>query len=434
MKRDLSLLQNKRFDVLVVGGGIYGATLAWEAAARGLSCAVIDQEDFGSKTSANSLKIVHGGLRYLQSLDIIRMRESIRERRTLLKIAPELVRPLRCVMPTYQGEALKSKAVLKMALQWNDWIGFDRNKGLAPEQSLPAGEILSREKTLSLCPGLRPEGLTGAIVWHDALMKDSGQLVMAFMASAVHRGAVAANYVSMKDFLWEGITIKGVLAQDAFTDRPFPIEARLVINASGPWINKTLLPLGQPFSKRIPFTKAMNLVFKRPVLPGSEALAVYRPGGQVFFLVPWQGVTMAGTVHAPWQKQDLGQPLFSPQEIEDFLKELNKAYPGLNASPQDVSQVLSGLLPGEEGPSASGPITLWKRYRIVDHQTENHISGLISIVGVKFTTARHVAEKTIDLAFEKLQRPWVASPTSQTLLEMTPEMQAHEEKIVVSLS
>jgi glycerol-3-phosphate dehydrogenase len=167
MRREPRALTDAVLDVLVIGGGIHGACVAWDAVLRGLTVGLIDREDFGSGTSANSLKIVHGGLRYLQDLDVRRMRESLAERRTFLRIAPQLVRPLPVVVPT-SGRGRRGRGVLRLALALNDLIGLDRNAGLDDEHRIPRGRILSARECLRLVPGLPPAGVTGAGVFHDA--------------------------------------------------------------------------------------------------------------------------------------------------------------------------------------------------------------------------------------------------------------------------
>lgn len=146
-------MSRKRYDVLVIGGGITGACVAWDATLRGLSVALVERDDFGAATSANSLKTVHGGLRYLQDADLAQVRKMVRERQAFLRIAPHLVRPLPCLMPTYRGSIMRHKAVMGTALKLNDLLSIDRNWAMDPARRLPAGRVLSREACLALLPG-----------------------------------------------------------------------------------------------------------------------------------------------------------------------------------------------------------------------------------------------------------------------------------------
>src|SRR5215211_1598203 len=147
MNRDLTLLSRNAYDVLVLGGGVYGAWTAWDAALRGLSVALVDKGDFGHATSSNTLRVIHGGFRYLQHGHIRRMRQSIHERMVLMRVAPHLVHPLPFLIPTY-GHGMRGKGVLSLALVLNDLIGFDRNYRQDPQNYIPRGRVISKEECL----------------------------------------------------------------------------------------------------------------------------------------------------------------------------------------------------------------------------------------------------------------------------------------------
>src|SRR5687768_15378828 len=176
MVRDLRQLADTRFDLVVVGAGFYGAIAAWDAALRGLSVALLDKDDFGSATSFNNLKTLHGGLRSLQSLNFKQMRLFIRERRTLARVAPHLIRPLPFVVPTYR-HPLRSVAAMRIALAINDAMSQDRHEGINDESlHLPAGEIVSRDECLRLNPVIDPNGVTGGAIWHDYQMHNADRM------------------------------------------------------------------------------------------------------------------------------------------------------------------------------------------------------------------------------------------------------------------
>ncbi|HEX9187906.1 MAG TPA: FAD-dependent oxidoreductase, partial [Vicinamibacteria bacterium] len=179
MRRDTAALAARDWDVAVVGGGIYGAAVAWDAAQRGLSVALVEREDFGAGASWNSLKTVHGGMRYLQKLDLGRLRQSARERSTLLAIAPEIVRPLPFFVPAY-GHGTTGREALALGLRLNEWLTADRNRGLPPDQRIPAARTVGPREARRLLPGLEPRGLTGAALWHDAQASSTERLTLAF--------------------------------------------------------------------------------------------------------------------------------------------------------------------------------------------------------------------------------------------------------------
>jgi len=407
MKRQIKQLTDRTFDLLVIGGGIYGATIAWEAVLRGLSVALIDQSDFGSKTSANSLKIVHGGLRYLQQLDVKRMRESIRERRTYLKIAPHLVHPLPCVMPTY-GHMIKGPEVMRAGLMMNDIISADRNRLEDPEKMIPAGRILSRAECLAMVPGIESKRVNGAAFWTDAQIFNTERFNLSFILSAVNQGAEAANYIQAVDYLKRGNRVEGVTARDLISGEKLDIPAKMVVNAAGGWVN-TLQP-GQQ-EPHIQLSTAMNLVVNRKMLDGCAAgisttfqyktsAGNTEQSSRVLFMTPWRDVTVIGTYHKPYQNSPDAMKI-NRQEIDDFRNEINRGYPGDPVQRNEISYAYKGFLPMDGLHKKTGEVVLTKHYHIYDYK-KDHIEGLITVSGVKYTTARDVAVKVVDRVFGKL--------------------------------
>ena len=227
MKRDLPALTNSRFDLLVVGAGIYGATIAWDAAQRGLSVALIDRGDFGGGTSANSAKTVHGGIRALQTGQLRELRSFVRERRTLCRIAPHLVHRLPFVIPTYSG-ITRHRLTMRAAFRLYDLLARDRNDRLDRSKQLPASRLVSRAECLELNPMIAPNGVTGGIIWHDCQMYNADRVVLAFVRSAVDAGATAANYLEVTGWISDGKRVSGVTAQDRAGLNVLDIRARLL--------------------------------------------------------------------------------------------------------------------------------------------------------------------------------------------------------------
>src|SRR5450755_1931129 len=206
MMRDMARMSGQEFDVLVIGGGAFGAAAAWDASLRGLHVALIDQSDFGAGASAECFKMVHGGIRYLQHGDIRRLRASCAERTALLRIAPHLVKPLPIAIPTY-GHGRQGKAFLAAGMQVYDLLTLGRNFGLTdPARRIAPARLLSRNETLALFPEIEDRSLTGAAVFEDGQMYHPARLVLAFVRSAVGKGASAANYTQALRFLWGGQT------------------------------------------------------------------------------------------------------------------------------------------------------------------------------------------------------------------------------------
>ena len=407
MKRELGALTDKEFDLLVIGSGIHGAAAARDAAQRGLSVALIDKGDFVSGNSSNSLKIVHGGLRYLQNADIVRMRESIGERKALLRIAPHLVKPLPCLLPTY-GLTTKGLPALTIAMILNDIISFDRNHGQdKSSQRIPGCKTVSKEKTLKLLPGLDPKGVTGAALWHDAQMHSSERLVLAFVKAAVNDGAVVANYLEAMELKRQGKKIASVKVRDRLGSDEFEIRTKAVMNCSGANADK-LLENSRLLMNTGNFkpSTAMNLIIKKR-LTGDYAAGIRQPYehdsrkfSRVLFFTPWQDVSVVGTRHLPMEKRDDAFDV-TESRIQRFIDDINDAYPGDKITRDDVLFWHWGILPHEGVNAKNGEVMLSRHSQIIDHK-EDDLENLISIIGVKFTTGRQVAQKGVDLVVEKL--------------------------------
>lgn len=423
MRRNTRNLARLRYDLTIIGGGIYGAFVAWDAASRGLSVALVDKGDFGHATSSNNLRVIHGGLRYLQHGDIRRMRESIRERTVLMRVAPHLVHPMPFLMPTY-GHSFNGKEVMTAALLINDLIGFDRNDLADPQKHLPRGRIVSRSECLRLAPGLDVSGLTGGAIWYDCQMYSSERLVLSVLRAAERAGAQLANYVEVTGFLVKKDQVTGIKVRDLRTGDCFDIGSTVVVNTSGPWLDPILRRLN-PSSRmcRVPLSKAMNIVVNRQLFGRyavgvrnsrefTDSDAIVNKGSRLFFITPWHKHSLIGTTHEFFD----GHPdhfRVSEHDIESFIAEINSAYPAASLKRSDISFFYGGLLPSN-GNRSLGNVTLLKHCRIFDHAREERVDGLVSVVGVKFTTARDVAERVVNIAFTKLGKKPPKCRTAET--------------------
>ncbi len=425
MIRDLQALTHGEFDLLIVGGGAFGACAAWDAAQRGLSVALIERGDFSQATSANHFKMVHGGIRYLQHLDLPRIRESVRERRALLRIAPHLVYPLPIAIPTY-GHGRQGKSVLAAGLKLYDLLSCGRNRGIAdPLRRIPPGRMLSRQECLRLFPGLEPRGLTGAGLFYDGQMYNPPRLALAFLQSAVTAGAQIANYVEAKQFLARNGRVYGVQARDVLTDTPFDIRSKMVLNAAGPWAER-LLEQGLEVRLRPGLTYSRDACFLiQREMVGPYALAVQGrtkdPDALLsrehrhLFLVPWRGVTLIGVWHVVYRGDPDGFTV-TEQDLQGFLSEINDAYPPLALTLDDVAQWNAGLVLFGENQPQSVHLRYGKRSCLIDHERLNGVERLVTLIGVRATTARGMAAQAIDLVCHKLGQPRPASQTAETPL------------------
>src|SRR4051812_16368203 len=257
MIRDLDRLTDRTFDVLVVGGGIYGLTIAYDAAQRGLAVALIERADFGSGSSFNHLRTIHGGLRYLQTFDIRRARESIRERRTLARIAPHAVRAVPFVLPLSRSLA-RGALAMRAGFMVDRVVGCDRNRGVPLHLRIPPGRVVSRQAAINHFPRLQPRGLTSAAIWHDYLTPESDRLTFTWAIAAAEHGAGLANYGEATGLIRDGQRVVGVRGVDCRDGRTIDITARVTVNATGAAVDRLLN--GSQTSTGMRLLKAMNLV------------------------------------------------------------------------------------------------------------------------------------------------------------------------------
>jgi glycerol-3-phosphate dehydrogenase len=390
ISRDIAAAARREFDLVIVGGGIYGVSLLREAARRGLSACLCEAGDFGGGTSWNSLRIVHGGLRYLQTLDLSRFFQSVAARRRVALQFPTLVRPLDCLMPLY-GQGMKRVSVMRIAMFMNDFLSWHRNNGVAATARLPGGGVLDAAATRSRFPQVRGARLEGAAHWSDLFMISSERILMELLSDACRAGAVAVNYAPVLDILSDGRVARGVRVRDLVSGAEHSITARAVVNCAGPQVRSLARGRGGDAEQLFRPSLAFNIMLDL-ALPTERALAVAapQPGAPVLFLLPGRGTLLAGTVHLP-RPAETTEAVPTEAEILQFLAELNQAVPGLNARLGNVRRVFAGLLPA----AVAGSNTLVKREVLVDHGKTGGPDRLYSVSGVKFTTAEDVARQTL---------------------------------------
>jgi glycerol-3-phosphate dehydrogenase len=408
MIRNIDRLTGRTFDLLVIGGGIYGLTIACDAAARGLAVALVEAADFGSGSSFNHLRTIHGGLRYLQSLDMARARESIRERRVLARIVPHAIRPLPFVLPLGQS-LLNGSLAMHVGFLLDRLLGHGRNADVPKELHLPSGRVLGRDAALALCPDLPREGWHAAAVWHDYTTIEPDRLTLAWAIAADEHGAVLSNYVDAQSLIVDQGRVHGVRAIDGDSGRVLEIAARMTVNATGGQVDRLLADHGA--STAMPLLKAMNLVTRRPA--SDPAVGGRARSGRHLFRVPWMGRAVFGTWESPRAAQS-SDPEPHGDEVGAFIEELNSAFPALGLTQADVTLVHRGLVPA--APGKAGQVALEKHEQVCDHVTRHGIAGLISVAGTKYTTARAVAARVVDRVVAHLALPPVPSRTDITPL------------------
>ena len=418
IERDMDRASNETFDIIVIGGGIYGACTLLEASRRGLKCVLLESEDFGGATSWNSLRIIHGGLRYLQNLDLRRFYRSVSEQAWWLQNFPDIVSPLTCMMPLY-NKGLRRSSVLRAALKLNDVMAATIRGRF--DVRLEPGHMLSDRETVARFPLVKEDGLCGSAVWSDAIMKSPQRLLMEVLRWAVAAGGLALNYTRVEGLnvcdQEGGKRVIGVTATCRTSDRTFDVAGRSVINCAG----ANAAELASKFAKRLELpsansniakesrnnrnhlARAFNVVVNRSPF-ANEAVAV-SSRRNTYFCVPCsrlsEGETevsssnerkmMIGTVHLPSAKCGSNQP--TEQELLAFIDDLNLAVPKLKLQRSDVTVILAGQLPSERKGSQ-----LPRKSPMMS--TIRDVMGFLTVEGVKYTTARSIA----DIAIRKVLR------------------------------
>lgn len=392
------------YDLIVVGGGINGAFVAWDATLRGLRVALVEQGDFGGETSANNQRIVHGGMRYLRSGDLRRARRSARERAILMRIAPHLVHALPFLLPIHNDDSL-FKAAFWTASKVQQILTLGLAKSHPSDKSLPSGRLISAEECLKLCPTLESTDLTGAALFYDGQLVCPHRLALSALLAAKKKGATLYNYRRVEGYLFDGTRVGGVKILDRLNGNHGTMRARLVVNCTGPWINESLGYAKETAPVR--FQKAVVLITRslardaafgvktRPPLNGDDSGLGNRNG--YLFVTPLGSKSLVGTFYAP-HREEAGRMGVSADELQCYLKEFNRSWDGDPLTPEDVYLPLCGLLPTTHSES----VRLREEDEIIDHRTGSQVDGLISVIGVKLTTGRHLAARTVDRVLEKL--------------------------------
>ena len=404
--RDLDRLTSAAYDVLVVGGGIHGLAIAYEAASRGLRTALVEAADFGSGASFNHQKTAHGGLRSLQSGRLDRARAAIRERRALARIAPWLLRPLPFLVGTHRS-VVRNRLALRTAFAIDAWLGRRRNTGVEPELHLPKGRLVSKAATLRLFPGVRQEKLTGGAQWYDYQMVESDRLTVAFATAADRHGADIANYAAATAALRDGSRVIGMRVRDGLTGRELDVRAAMTVNAAGGGLNLVRRMFG--VTEEVPLLKAMNLVTSKRA--SDMALAAPGPDGRMLTLVPWRGRALVGTSQSDRfvGPQDTA---VTAAELDAFIARANAAFPALKLTRADVTLVHRGVVPATSG--RGGP-ELRPEPEIHDHR-KHGVEGAFTVVGVKYTSARGVAERTVTSVGRRLGKRIQPSRSASAML------------------
>lgn len=369
-------------DLLVVGGGVNGLAIAWNAALAGLDVVVVDKGDWGSGTSSWSSRMIHGGVKYLEKYDVRLVRESLRDREWLLQHAPHLVKPLPFLLPFFKG-GVHSKLLLRLGMIAYDVLSFDK--------SLPRHKSFSRDELIELMPGIRREGLQGASRFFDAQVEYAERLCVELMLGARGAGATTLNHTRMASLTMSGNRVTGATLVDELTGEEHQVRASVTINVAGAWADDIVA--GTPAAERrwIGGTKGTHLVVDEFEGAPHEAMYFESEDGRPMLVIPWLGRYLLGSTDEVFSG-DLDTVHADDAEIAYILAETNRLFPSAALTPESVLYSYTGVRPLPYV-DAERTADISRRHEIHDHAPD--VEGLLTVVGGKLTTFRALSKHAV---------------------------------------
>ena len=384
---NLKHASDMHWDLVVIGGGITGAGIALDAASRGLKTLLVERDDFASGTSSRSTKLIHGGLRYLKQMEFRLVAEVGKEREILHRNAPHLVVPEKMILPIVRGGSFG-----KWSMNLGLWL-YDR---LAKVGKAERRTMHSTDEIKQMEPLLRPDGLMGAGMYAE-YRTDDGRLTMEILKTAVTHGAFCFNYLGCSRFIKADGKISGIVCIDNLTGKEWDFQAKMVVNAAGPWVDDVRRQDGELTGKRLHHTKGVHLVVPHHRLPVRHSIYFDVPDGRMIFTIPRHPWTYLGTTDTDYSG-DLSNPQTTKADADYLLDAANRFFPDTKIVLDDVVSSWAGIRPliHEPGKSASQ----------ISRKDEVFVSpsGLVSIAGGKLTGYRKMAEKVVDLVVDSLLR------------------------------
>lgn len=416
MERFIEKHKDEKFDVIVIGGGISGASVAYEAATRGLKVALLEKNDFSWATSAATSKMIHGGLRYLVNGEIGLVRESLRERRVLENIAPNFVYPWPMMMTHYTKPLKNNKWVVKIGMLVYDLLSYDKNNTWDCCKKIPWHRTISADEVLREEPHVRAKGLTGASVFCDCVSIFPERFTLAFVKSAVAYGAKVANYAKVEGFIMDqGNHVAGVKVKDLLTGKTHSVAGTVTVNCGGPWADLVLglAKSNGKGSSTLRRSEGIHIITAKRLLSGNYTVGSMTPEGRHFFLIPWRNHTLIGTTDKPYNG-DPDDYRVTKQSIMELIADVNSSFGDGKLSYADVKHTYGGLRPLVEKETKE-TYSSSRKYEIYDNKDEG-LDGLITVEGGKYTTSRQLAESCLKIVAGKMGRDLGRSTTDQKYL------------------
>ncbi|HEX8158741.1 MAG TPA: glycerol-3-phosphate dehydrogenase/oxidase [Solirubrobacteraceae bacterium] len=414
----LQALDGEHFDVVVIGGGITGAGVAFDAATRGYSVALVERADFAAGTSSRSSKLVHGGLRYLQNFDLGLVREALLERQLMVALAPHLVHPLALVVAAFDGQ--RPDRLTGVGLNLYDVMSVERLRGRArlprtwrggrpsdptrtdfSEWSPERHRMISGEEVLELVPALAARSPTSGYLFYDC-QTDDARLVLTVLSEAERFGAVCANGVEVTALVREAGRAAGVQVRDQASGGEFVVSASNVVNATGVWADR-LRPHELHDEAEVPRirpSRGTHITVRHEDLPLSGGAIVPAGGGRTIFALPWLGRTLLGTTDNDYEGDLDGSHHVPPAEADiAYLLDATNEYFGTSLGPDDLTGAYAGVRPLIQSGDPKKSVDISRKAELYETS-----SGMVTITGGKLTTWRRMAKMTVDRLVEREAR------------------------------
>ena len=388
-------------DLLVIGGGITGAGIARDAAMRGMRVALVERHDLGAGTSSRSSRLIHGGLRYLEQGNLHLVREALRERTILLRIAPHLVRAIPFVFPLHEGDRVP---------RWKLGAGLLAYEALAGFRSGRTPRLLGRRGVLELEPLIRERGLTGGAVYGDAQCDDA-RLVVATARSAADHGALIVTHARVVSLREQGGQVRGAGIESALDGTRAALEATIVVNAAGPWVDEVRRMEDPAAAPVLRLTRGTHVVVPRERVGHRHAITFLSPiDGRVMFVLPWGDLTYIGTTDTD-DGEGPERVHVAREDVVYLLRSANALFPGARLTEEDVRATWAGLRPLLASDHGRAPSALSREHAITEGP-----HGMVTIAGGKLTTHREMARQVVDRVARRLPRAFPPAPTDTTPL------------------
>lgn len=412
MKRLFDNIIDNHYDIIVVGGGISGVSVAYEAATRGLKVALFEKGDFGEATSAATSKLIHGGLRYLKNLEFGLVRESLTERKVLENIAPNFVYPLPFMVPSYRNHK-GNKLTLFLGMVLYDLLSLDKAWTWDKTKKLPLHKTISAKRTKNLEPCVKQVSLNGSSIYYDCQNINPERLTLEILKSAIHLGTCAANYAKVSSFIKEDNRVKGVHVIDLLNNSQHSFTADIVVNCTGPWTDIVLNTASNEENKQHHILRSEGIHIITKKLCFNHAVLMMTKEGRHVMLIPWRDHSIIGTT----DKEYTGNPddyKVTKESILELLEEFNSNYGTEKLKYEDIEFAYGGLRPLVDN-QAEASYQSSRKYEIYDN-TNDGLDGLITVEGGKYTTSRKLASHVMKKVAKKLKRNLGKSTTNKKYL------------------